>query len=90
MTSPQAGRKRFRGEIESYVEGEVRLSIDNPEGGKDKIVVGLPFADIAEAKLVMTDRLIAAASRRQPETALGDGSAWSDETQPIPVTDRRQ
>jgi ribosome maturation factor RimP len=90
MSVPLAGRKRFRGSIEGYGEGDVRLLIDDPEGGKEKIVVGLPFADIAEAKLVMTDRLIEAARLRQSSTALSDGSAWSDEPQPVPVTDRRQ
>jgi len=91
MSVPQAGRKRFRGDIEGYVEGEVRLHIDNPEGGTERLLIGVPFADIAEAKLVMTDRLLEEAKARQPATAaIGDGSAWSDETQPIAVTDRRQ
>jgi ribosome maturation factor RimP len=91
MSVPQAGRKRFRGEIEGYDGGEVRLHIDSSEGGKERLLIGVPFADIAEAKLVMTDRLIEAARLRQPASAaMGDGSAWSDETQSIPVTDRRQ
>jgi ribosome maturation factor RimP len=91
MSVPLSGRKRFRGDIEGYEEGEIRLLIDDPEGGKEKIVVGLPFGDIAEAKLMMTDRLIADAQARRPTAqAVGDGSAWSDETQTIPVTDRRQ
>ena len=33
MAVPQAGRKRFRGILEGYHDGEVRLFIDNPEGG---------------------------------------------------------
>src|SRR5437764_7171076 len=91
MSVPQAGRKRFRGGIEGCEGGEVRLHIDDPQGGKEKVLIGLPFADIAEAKLVMTDRLIEAAEARRPAVrAMGDGSAWSDETQPVPVTDRRQ
>ena len=43
MAMPQAGRKRFRGIIDGYGEGEVRLYIDNPEGGAEKVTVGLPF-----------------------------------------------
>ena len=74
MAVPVAGRKRFRGELEGFHEGEVRLFIENPEGGKEPLLVGLPFADIAEANLVLTDELIAAAKARLPETAMGDGA----------------
>ena len=62
MQVPQAGRKRFRGVLEGYHEGEVRLFIDNPEGGVEKLLVGVPFNHIGEAKLVMTDALLAAAA----------------------------
>ncbi len=74
MSVPVAGRKRFRGELEGFHEGEVRLFIENPEGGKEPLLVGVPFADIAEANLVLTDELIAAAKARLPETAMGDGA----------------
>jgi ribosome maturation factor RimP len=74
MSVPVAGRKRFRGELEGFHDGEVRLFIDNPEGGKEPLLVGVPFADIAEANLVLTDELIAAARARLPETAMGDGA----------------
>jgi ribosome maturation factor RimP len=90
MSVAQAGRKRFRGEIEGYDNGEVRLLIDNPEAGKERLLIGVPFADIAEAKLVMTDRLIAAATERRPKAAMGDGSAWTEQSPSIQVTDRRQ
>src|SRR5262245_32028293 len=33
MAVPQAGRKRFRGILEGFADGEARLYIDNPEGG---------------------------------------------------------
>jgi ribosome maturation factor RimP len=32
MAVPVAGRKRFKGNLEGYAEGEVRLFIENPEG----------------------------------------------------------
>ena len=73
LAVPQAGRKRFRGSLEGYHEGEVRLFIDNPEGGSESLLVGLPFADINEANLVLTDELIEAAKARLPEKAYGDG-----------------
>lgn len=74
MVVPVAGRKRFRGILEGYHEGEVRLYIDNPEGGKDKLLIGLPFVDIHDAHLVMTDELIAAARAKLPATGYGDGA----------------
>jgi len=79
MAVPQAGRKRFRGNLEGYHEGEVRLFIDNPEGGSEPLLVGLPFADIGEANLVLTDALIEAAKARLPK-GYGDG-AEIDENQ---------
>jgi ribosome maturation factor RimP len=73
MATPVAGRKRFRGELEGYTQGEVRLFIDNPEGGKERLLVGVPFADIGDASLILTDELIAAARARLP-AGYGDGA----------------
>ncbi|MFL5258899.1 MAG: ribosome maturation factor RimP [Hyphomicrobiales bacterium] len=88
MSTLQAGRKRFRGEIEGYAEGEVRLNVGHPEGGKEKLLIGLPFAEIAEAKLVMTDRLIEAArAKHEAASQLADGSAWTGDIEQ--VSDRR-
>jgi ribosome maturation factor RimP len=74
MAVPVAGRKRFRGVLEGYHEGEVRLFIDNPEGGTEKLLIGVPFKDIGDAFLVLTDELIAAAKERMAEKGYGDGS----------------
>jgi ribosome maturation factor RimP len=74
MAVPMAGRKRFRGILEGYTDGEVRLYIDNPENGKEKLLIGLPFADIHDAALVLTDELIDAARARLPATGYGDGA----------------
>ena len=73
MTVPVAGRKRFRGTLEGYHEGEVRLFIDNPAKGAEPLLVGVPFADISEAVLVLTDELIDEAKSRLP-TGYGDGA----------------
>jgi ribosome maturation factor RimP len=80
MAIPLAGRKRFRGVLEGYADGEVRLFIDNPEGGTEKLLIGLPFKDIHDASLVLTDELIAAARAKLPAKGYGDG-AELDETQ---------
>ncbi len=74
MAHPVAGRKRFKGALEGYADGEVRLYVDNPEGGKEPILVGVPFADIADARLVLTDELIEAARARLPQKGYGDGA----------------
>ena len=37
----------------------MRLFIENPEGAaKEPVLIGVPFADISDAKLVLTDDLI--------------------------------
>lgn len=77
MTTPLAGRKRFRGQLEGFADGEVRLYIDDPQGEGERLLVGLPFADIASAKLVLSDDLIAAARARAAGHSTGDGSDWN-------------
>ncbi|MGE0626617.1 MAG: ribosome maturation factor RimP [Hyphomicrobiaceae bacterium] len=54
------GRKRWRGELEGFEDGEVRLicDIEGEDGATSRQVVGFPVALIADAKLVMTDDLI--------------------------------
>ena len=74
MAVAQAGRKRFSGVLEGYHEGEVRLFIDNPEGGGEPLLVGVPFADIGAAHLVLTDKLIASARARRTPTGYADGA----------------
>lgn len=74
MAVPVAGRKRFKGTLEGYHEGEVRLFIENPDGAtKEPVLIGVPFADISDAKLVLTDALIEAAKARLPK-GYGDGA----------------
>jgi ribosome maturation factor RimP len=74
MAVPQAGRKRFRGELEGYADGEVRLFIDHPECGSEPLLVAVPFDAIAEARLVLTDELIEAARLRKPQSGYADGA----------------
>jgi ribosome maturation factor RimP len=66
-SEPIDGRRRFRGVLEGVQDGEVLLAI--PEG-----TIGLEFGMIADAKLVMTDALIAAslAGRRDQGFDPGD------------------
>lgn len=62
LKEPIDGRKRFRGELEGYEDGEVRIEVEIGPG--ERGIVGLPVGLIAEAKLVMTDELIREALRR--------------------------
>lgn len=51
------GRRRFRGILDGYEDGEARLQIEL-EGFDEPQVIGLPVALIGEAKLILTDRLL--------------------------------
>ncbi len=68
LNRPLDGRKRYRGIIEAVemVDGalviDLRLSGDSEQ---QEIVARLAVADIAEARLVLTDELVRAALRRE-------------------------
>lgn len=51
------GRRRFRGIVDGFEDGEARLSV-TLEGYDEPQIIGLPVAMIHEAKLVLTDRLL--------------------------------
>jgi ribosome maturation factor RimP len=57
------GRKRFRGQIEGVENGAVILAVEAVDGGTQHL--RLSFDDISEARLVLTDALIAAALKGQ-------------------------
>jgi ribosome maturation factor RimP len=77
-----AGRRRFRGVL-AGIEGEaVRLRLDNGPDGEDTVL--LPIDDIAEAKIVLTDDLIAASLRR------GKAAAREGRHDAAPLSSRRQ
>ena len=60
------GRRRFRGNLVGLDDGAVRVRIeDGPDGPAE---VSLPFDDMSDAKLVLTDALITAALRRSKST----------------------
>ena len=66
------GRRRFRGILEGYEDGEARLRIELKDYEEPQIV-GLPVALIGEAKLVMTDSLLKLAqSANAASNAEGD------------------
>ena len=63
MAVAHQGRKRFRGKLEGVEGDAVRLHRDDTRAGEDADVV-LVMEDIADARLVLTDELIAESMRR--------------------------
>jgi ribosome maturation factor RimP len=63
MAVAHEGRKRFRGALDGVEGGAVRLQRDDVKA-RDEATVLLVMEDIAEARLVLTDELIAESMRR--------------------------
>lgn len=75
LKQPVNGRKRFRGMLDGFEDGEVRVECDLDQVGKQ--VLGFPMAMIGEAKLVLGDDLIRETLRRAKklkEHGIGAGS----------------
>lgn len=79
-----SGRKRFRGPLEGFAEGEVRIEIEVPEAGRQ--IVGLPLALIGSAKLVLTDKLVRDSLRR----AKGNETSAEKAAKPARKADTRR
>jgi ribosome maturation factor RimP len=75
VKAPIDGRKRFRGRIEGFENGEALVEVDLGEEGLK--VIGLAVELIASARLVLTDELIREALTRakaKGKEQLGDGA----------------
>jgi ribosome maturation factor RimP len=80
LTEPVGGRKRFKGVLEGFEDGEVRMQADTGEHGVQHL--GLPVNLISDAKLVLTDELIREALARAKErhsTRPGDGAELDED-----------
>jgi ribosome maturation factor RimP len=80
LTEPIGGRKRFKGVLEGFEDGEVRIQADTGEHGVQ--LLGLPVHLISDAKLVLTDELIREALARAKErhsTRPGDGAELDED-----------
>jgi ribosome maturation factor RimP len=73
-----SGRKRFRGPIEGYADGEVRIEVEVPDEGRQ--IIGVPVALVGSAKLVLTDDLVRDTLRRA-KSGGADGAAEDDGTE---------
>jgi ribosome maturation factor RimP len=72
---PIDGRRRFRGRLEGFEDGEVLIEADLGEEGRK--VIGLALALVASARLVLTDELVREALSRakaKGKDHLGDGA----------------
>ena len=83
VKQPIDGRKRFRGMLDGFADGEVRIEVDLGEAGKN--IIGIPMELVGEARLVLTDELIREALRRAKKS----NASGSDEACE-PSTDREE
>ncbi len=67
------GRRRFRGILEGYADGEMRLEVTLDEKSEPQ-TIGLPVELIQDAKLVLTDELIRASLAK----AKAQGQKWAE------------
>jgi ribosome maturation factor RimP len=63
MAAPHQGRKRFRGLLDGVEGDAVRVQREGAAKGEDALVL-LPMHDIGDARLVLTDELVAESMRR--------------------------
>ena len=78
VSSPGIDRPLVRAsDFESWAGHDVKIEMAVPVAGRKRfkgVLIGVPFADIADAKLVLTDALIDAAKSRLPVKGYGDGA----------------
>jgi ribosome maturation factor RimP len=83
-------RRRFRGIIEGFEDGEARLQVELKDFDEPQ-TIGLPVHLIADAKLVLTDELLKAAKEAQEAelAASGDDGEEEDIRSEMNGADRR-
>ena len=77
LNEPVSGRKRFRGLIDGFEDGEVRVDIEVQDDNRKPVreTVGFPIGLIKEARLVMTDELIRESLRRAKKAREAHGAS---------------
>ncbi len=86
---PIDGQKRFRGTLRGVEGDEVLIEIPAPGTGEGSVVIGLKFDWLADARLVLTDELIAAmlkARKAAPAATLDESAFDAIETEDTPDT----
>jgi ribosome maturation factor RimP len=87
MDVPLDGRRRFRGTIGAVEDTTVKIQRDDAAAG-DNAEVTLRIEDMSEAKLVLTDALIADSLRRGKEIEKAAREALEGEKKPNYRADR--
>ena len=72
MAEPIGGQKRFRGVILGVSGDSLRLALSDAKGGREE--VDLPTDSIIQARLVLTDSLVAAALKARKHGAASAGT----------------
>ena len=72
------GRRRFKGFLRGVEGDEVLITI---EEGKEELTIGLQFDWLADAKLILTDELIAEMLRQKKAPGVSEASGELDESQ---------
>lgn len=75
LNEPIEGRRRFRGELEGFEDGEIRVKVNLKDAGE--AVIGIPVSLVKDAHLVLTDELVREALSRakaKGKAPPGDGS----------------
>jgi ribosome maturation factor RimP len=76
LKAPLNGRRRFRGAIAGVGGSAIRLSLPPETGAGEATDIELAFDDVSDAKLVLTDELLAIARERARPGPLSEGSLW--------------
>ena len=86
LKEPVDGRKRFRGTLEGFEDGEALIELEMAGQGpyQGPQVIGLKVDMIADAKLVLTDELVREALRRAKAGKGAAGQADAGDDQPGP------
>ncbi len=74
LREPLAGRRRFKGKLEGFQDGEVRIFVKPDDGSEQDVLIGLAFDLINDAKLLMTDDLFDKSRKAAKKGAPSDGS----------------
>ncbi len=72
------GRRRFRGVLAGTEGDEVLLTLPEPSADGDGLTIGLKFEWLSDAKLVLTDDLIAAMLRERKAATAIDESVFDE------------
>ncbi len=70
------GQRRFKGELQGVEDGEILIEIDG-QGG-EKVVIGLQFDWLSDAKLVLTDDLIREMLRQRKAAGIIDDTQFDE------------